>query len=78
MTTASPPIILAEQLAQLVRTVYQHDSGEQALSPKDAYDKRNHIIAFCDELKRTVMGPLEYTVTLAGELFVCASIDCKS
>lgn len=67
------PIILAEQLLELVKSVYtadntRHDGVPFADTTSQAVHNAKYRIAeTCDELMRSVLGPLEYTVLLAGE-----------
>ena len=66
------PIILAEQLLELVKSVYtadntRHDGVPSADIPSQAaHNAKYRIAETCDELMRSVLGPLEYTVLLAG------------
>ena len=64
------PVALAEQLLELVKTLY-HDpaSHDHSTDARDAYNHKNRISNICDELKRGVLGPSEYTVLLAGEFY---------
>ena len=62
------PIALAEHLLELVKRVHSTDDGSDvAQFIQTTHDTKHLIAEACDALMRSVLGPLEYTVLLAGE-----------
>lgn len=69
------PIALAEQLLELVKSIHSTDNAAKSAvsgggapsSTQAVYDAKHRVAETCDALMRSVLGPLEYTVLLAGE-----------
>lgn len=74
MSSGSTSIALAEELLRLVKSVHPDDAAPSAVSgggapssTQAAHDAKNLIAETCDALMRSVLGPSEYTVLLAGQ-----------
>lgn len=64
------PVALAEQLLALVKSIHDADSTTASAIPgassQAVHDAKNQVADTCDALMRSVLGPLEYTILLAG------------
>lgn len=65
---AQSPVRIAESLLDLVKKTYPNESAEPdaQLSPSEAHESKYQIEDLCGQLLRSVLGPLGYTVLLAG------------
>lgn len=60
--THNSPIELADQLLALVKAA----EADNNPNSKAAWDAKHRIALLCNELKREVLGPAEFTAVVAG------------
>ncbi|KAI0635107.1 S-adenosyl-L-methionine-dependent methyltransferase [Trametes polyzona] len=67
------PIVYAEELLQLVKAL--HPEGQPAgVRDAQAYETRKRVQRLCNDITRSVCGPLEYTVLLAESCHESAAL----
>ncbi|EKM53028.1 uncharacterized protein PHACADRAFT_259202 [Phanerochaete carnosa HHB-10118-sp] len=68
---ATSPVSLAEELLKTVKSLEGQGSR---LSPQQAYDATRRVETLTDKIKRTVLGPLEYTIQIAESCHESAAL----
>ncbi len=61
------PVALAEDLLQLVKSLYPSSETSIVDDSKESYKAKGHLQSLTGQLLRSVLGPADYTVALAGE-----------
>lgn len=65
--TQQSPVAVAEELLQLVKLLHPVAASADARDAQKMYDARKRVQQLSNSITRSVCGPLEYTVLLAGE-----------
>ncbi len=65
--TQQSPVTVAEELLQLVKLLHPAVASADARDAQEIYDARKRVQQLSSSITRSVCGPLEYTVLLAGE-----------
>ena len=71
------PVTLAQQLLDLVKSIYEPAPGGPKVERDGSFDEWNariKIQTVCDQLLAQVMGPSEYAILVAGAQAVLINI----
>ncbi|EKM53036.1 uncharacterized protein PHACADRAFT_259208 [Phanerochaete carnosa HHB-10118-sp] len=63
--TATSTVSLVKELLKVVGSLEEQGVNGH-LQPQQAYEATRRVEALTDEIKRAVLGPLEYTIQIAG------------
>ncbi|PSR77253.1 hypothetical protein PHLCEN_2v7988 [Hermanssonia centrifuga] len=69
------PVALAENLLQLVKSLYPSSETSIADDSKESYIAKGHLQSLTGQLLRSVLGPADYTVALAESCHESAALQ---
>lgn len=65
--TQQSPVAVAEELLQVIKLLHPAVASADGRDAQEMYDARKRVQQLSNSITRSVCGPLEYTVLLAGE-----------